>query len=189
MQPRLGFVYDLRGDGRDVIRGGWGIYTDFGYTNANVLTAAIDAAGGGGPVFVATTPDGHPQAGRHVLPRRRSAVDRSPSQNLVNPNIPPLAGEVVSPLLEQPYTLQTNLGWAHELDPSTSVSADYVRVDGRDLNLRLRPNALVGGRRYPGGPADPAERDRLPHGAQQGTEPLRRADPRAAAPPVGPASI
>ena len=37
IQPRVGFAYDVRGDGRDVIRGGWGIYYDMGYTNANVL--------------------------------------------------------------------------------------------------------------------------------------------------------
>lgn len=30
------------------------------------------------------------------------------------------------------------------------VTIDYVRVDGRDLNLRLRPNAIVDGRRYLG---------------------------------------
>ena len=35
IQPRIGAVYDLRGDGKDVIRAGWGIYYDFGYTNAD----------------------------------------------------------------------------------------------------------------------------------------------------------
>ena len=34
------------------IRGGWGVYQDFGYTNSNVLFPAIDASGlGHGPVF------------------------------------------------------------------------------------------------------------------------------------------
>ena len=47
IQPRLGFVYDVRGNGREIVRGGWGIYTDFGYTNSNVLTTSFDAAGGG----------------------------------------------------------------------------------------------------------------------------------------------
>jgi hypothetical protein len=45
-------------------------------------------------------------------------------------------------------TYQTSIGWSRQLDPLTSISADYVRVDGRDLSLRLRPNAIVGGRRY-----------------------------------------
>ena len=70
------------------------------------------------------------------------------AQNLVNPDIPPLAGEVVSPVLEQPFTYQTSLGWARQIDASTAVSIDYVRVDGRDLNLRLRPNTIVAGKRF-----------------------------------------
>jgi hypothetical protein len=62
--------------------------------------------------------------------------------NVVTGPAPP-SGEVVSPLLEQPYSRQANLGWSHQLDPSTVVSADYVRVDGRHLNLRLRPNVRI----------------------------------------------
>ena len=146
-QPRAGFVYDLHGTGKEIVRGGWGIYTDFGYTNSNVLTAAIDAAGGGGPVFVANAPTGirRPDGAFFRVSDPLSVIA---AQNHVNPDIPPLAGEVVSPRLEQPYTLQTNVGWAREIDPTTSLSVDYVRVDGRDLNLRLRPNAMVGGRRF-----------------------------------------
>jgi outer membrane receptor protein involved in Fe transport len=147
LQPRIGFVYDLRGTGTEVVRGGWGIYTDFAYTNVNVLTAAIDAAGGGGPVFVANAPTGL-RRDDGALFRVTDPLSTIASQNQVNPNIPPMAGEVVSPLLQQPYTYQTNVGWSRELDPRTSVTVDYVNVAGRDLNLRLRPNALVEGRRY-----------------------------------------
>ncbi len=149
IQPRLGFVYDLRGTGREVVRGGWGIYSDFAYTNANVLTAAIDAVGGSGPVFVASAPAGIRRPDGQFF-RVSDPLSTIASQNQVDPNMPPLAGEVVSPRLEQPFTHQTSLGWARELDPGTSISVDYVRVDGRDLNLRLRPNALVGGRRFLG---------------------------------------
>jgi hypothetical protein len=149
LQPRLGFVYDLHGAGREIIRGGWGIYTESAYTNANVLTAAIDAGGGGGPIFVASAPAGIRRPDGSFF-RVTDPLSIIAAQNLVNPNIPPLAGEVVSPRLEQPYTHQFNLGWAREIDPSSSVSVDYVRVNGHDLNLRLRPNAVVGGRRYLG---------------------------------------
>jgi outer membrane receptor protein involved in Fe transport len=146
IQPRAGFAYDVRGDGRDVVRGGWGIYTDFAYTNANMLAAAFDAAGGSGIVFLASNPAGIRRPDGSWF-RVSDPVPLIASQNLVNPALPLLGGQVVSPRLEQPYTIQSNLGWTHDLGEQTAVSVDYVRSDGRDINVRLRPNALVNGRR------------------------------------------
>jgi hypothetical protein len=147
IQPRLGFVYDLRGDARDVVRGGWGIYTDFAYTNQNALNAAIDAQGGGGIVFLATNPAGIRKPDGSFF-SASDPLSTIAAQNLVNTSVPPLAGQVQSPRLEQPYTRQANIGWIHRLDASTSLNVDVVRADGRDVNTRLRINQLVNGRRY-----------------------------------------
>jgi hypothetical protein len=50
-----------------------------------------------------------------------------------------------------PYTRQTSFGWSHELMPSTVITADFVRADGRDLNVRPRINTGIvnGGASYP----------------------------------------
>ena len=49
----------MRGNGRDVIRGGWGIYMDMAYTNSNALFAASDATGKGfGAVLSVDNQDG-----------------------------------------------------------------------------------------------------------------------------------
>jgi hypothetical protein len=148
VQPRVGAVFDLRGDGRDVIRGGWGVYNDFAYIASNAATAMFDALGGGGATFlVAGTlpngiikPDGTPF-------RITDPIESIASLDIIR-GTPPRFGEVVSPLLEQPYTRQANVGWSHLLDDATSISADYVRVDGRDLNMRVRPNVVVNGARF-----------------------------------------
>jgi len=147
IQPRLGFAYDVNGNGNDVVRGGWGIYTDFAYTNANALNAAIDAAGGVGIVFLAVNQTGirKPDGSLFLATDPLSTIA---SQNLVNTSVPPLGGQVQSPRLEQPYSRQANVGWAHQIGSSTAFTADFVRVDDRDLNLRLRINQLVNGRRY-----------------------------------------
>jgi hypothetical protein len=147
IQPRLGVVYDLRGDGHDVVRGGWGVYTDFAYTNQNALNAAIDAQGGGGIVFLANNPSGIRKADGTFF-RASDPLSTIANQNLVNPNLPPLAGQVQSPRLQQPYTRQANVGWVHQLDSSTALSVDVVRADGRNVNTRLRINQIVNGRRY-----------------------------------------
>jgi hypothetical protein len=161
VQPRLGAVFDVRGDATDVVRAGWGIYTDFGYTNSNALTAALDAGGGGGIIFAAQSSTGLRKADGSYF-RVSDSLDTIRSLNTVNPAVGPTAGEVVSPRLEEPYSYQTTVGWSHQLNGSTSVSADVVSVQGRALNMRVRPNTLVNGRLYIGdvgiAPNDPSFR-------------------------------
>ncbi|MGH9241730.1 MAG: TonB-dependent receptor [Vicinamibacterales bacterium] len=141
VQPRLGAAIDLFGDGRTIVRGGWGLYTDLGYLSSNVLIAAFDALQAG-MVFSATDPNGLRKEDGTLF-RVDDPLSTIAFQNVVTGAFAP-TGEVVSPLLEQPYTRQTNIGWSHQFDAATVVSADYVRVDGRDLNVRVRPNVTVG---------------------------------------------
>jgi outer membrane receptor protein involved in Fe transport len=142
IQPRLGFAYDLNGTGRNIIRGGWGVYTDFGYTNSNILFPALDTAGGHGQVFFVSNPAGITKAdGTFYTPQ--DPVSSIAFRNEVDTSRAPLLGQIASPVLEQPYTRQTNLGWAHQLNSSTALTVDYVHVDGHDINIRFRPNTQV----------------------------------------------
>jgi hypothetical protein len=141
IQPRVGFAFDVRGDGRDVIRGGWGIYYDMGYTNANVLFPAVDATGiGFGAIFdvnVATgifNADGTPY-------RFGQPIANIASQNQVNTSALPLFGQWLDPRFELPYTRQLAFGWSHQISPSTVFTVDVVRNEGRDLGTRAAINA------------------------------------------------
>jgi hypothetical protein len=143
IQPRLGAVYDVTGSGRDIVRGGWGIYTDFGYTNSNVLQAALDASGNHyGIAFQASdttglkNDDGTPY-------RAGQPLDGIRKQNQAPAD--PLIGLFVDPRLQQPYQLQTNAGWSHELTATTVLSVDYVNSLGRDLNYKPRLNQNLPG--------------------------------------------
>ena len=143
-QPRIGAVLDVRGNGKDIIRGGWGIYTDFGYTNSNVLFAAVDAGGKTyGAVF-----DVNNQAGIRnpdgSFFRVGQSLDLVRSQNQVTGSNPPF-GQYVDPLLQMPFQYQTNAGWSHMLTSDTVVSADFVYSLGRDLNMRPRVNQRIPG--------------------------------------------
>jgi hypothetical protein len=143
-QPRIGAAWDVRGNSKDVIRGGWGIYTDFGYTNSNVLFAAADATGTGfGQVFNVDSPTGIRNADGSFY-RAGQPLSNIQSQNNVTAGAAPLFGQYVDPRLEQPYTKQTNLGWSHELVSNMVFSVDYVRSIGEDLNFRPRLNQRVG---------------------------------------------
>jgi hypothetical protein len=144
-QPRIGGAYDLRGNGKDVIRAGWGIYTDFGYTNSNALFAAADATGKGfGQVFNVDVPTGirNPDGSFY---RAGQPLSNIQSQNQVAAGAAPLFGQWVDPRLQQPWTRQTNAGWSHELMPNTIVNVDFVRSIGGDLNFRPRLNQRIAG--------------------------------------------
>jgi hypothetical protein len=144
-QPRIGGAYDIRGNGKDVVRAGWGIYTDFGYSNSNVLFAATDASGSGfGQVFSVDQPAGirNPDGSFY---RAGQPLSNIQSQNQVTAGAAPLVGQWVDPRLQQPWTRQTNAGWSHELMPNTIVNVDYVRSIGGDLNYRPRINQRIAG--------------------------------------------
>src|SRR6185503_14561164 len=143
---RVGGVLDVRGDGRDVIRAGWGVYTDVGYTNSNVLFAAADSTGKGfGQTFNVNVTNGilNPDGSFY---RAGQPLTNIASQNqVVNTGAFPLFGQWVDPRLQQPYQMQSNLGWSHELTSDMVFSIDYVNSLGRDLNFRPRINQRIPG--------------------------------------------
>jgi hypothetical protein len=145
-QPRIGMAWDVRGDGKDVIRAGWGIYMDMAYTNSNGLFAAFDAQGAFGTVLNVSDPNGIRNADGSFY-RVGQSVSNIASQNQANPNALPLYGQWLDPRLEMPYTRQLAAGWSHQLSPSTVVTLDFVRSDGRNLNSRPRINVYTPGTR------------------------------------------
>jgi len=56
-----------------------------------------------------------------------------------------LAGEVVSPRLQQPYSRQASFGWSHQINGSMAFVANVIHADGRDLNVRARLNSRPNG--------------------------------------------
>jgi hypothetical protein len=146
-QPRVGFAYDVRGDGKDVVRGGWGIYQDVGYTNSNLLFAAADASGRFGAVFSVDNQQGirNPDGSLFQIGQPLTNLN---AQNQSDPNSLPLFGQFLDPRLQMPYTRQTAFGWSHELMSSTVITVDFVNNQGRDLNTRPRLSTFI----TPGGP-------------------------------------
>jgi len=142
--PRLGFMYDLRGDGRMLLRGGYGTYYDFPYTNATILFPASAVQSVYGVVYNVNdshgirNPDGSFfQIGQPLPPNALPGAD-----------IPP-PNEVASPTLATPYSDQMSLGWAYQVTSELGVDISLVSIDYHDIPFRFRAN-----------PVDPATGDR-----------------------------
>ncbi len=117
---------------------------DMGYTNSNALFAASDATGHGFGAVLASrqsrTASGIPMAASIAWASRPRT---SQSQNEAVAGEFPLFGQWTDPRLGMPYTRQASLGWSHEIMPSTIMTIDFVRADGRDLNVRPRINVRI----------------------------------------------
>jgi hypothetical protein len=138
-QPRVGAAYDIAGDGVTVVRGGWGLYYDFPYTNANLLFP-LAALGGFGSIYTHNDPAGirNPdgsffQPGDTLPPNQGGA--------LANPN------DVLSPDWKIPYTSQFSAGVSRQIGNDAALDVDYIHVAVRDQYIRFKFNGLVNGAR------------------------------------------
>ncbi len=156
IQPRVGAVYTLR-EGKDVVRAGWGIYYDYGFTNANILFPGLSAQGGSGVVFDVNQTAGIRNPDGSFF-RVGQPIGNIASLNEVNPNGPFYSSNVAAPQIRQPWTSQTSVGWSHELTNSTVMDVDYVHADGHDIGVRWPLNTRINGgaRRYADLPLNPA---------------------------------
>ena len=141
--PRIGFAWDLRGDARSVLRGGYGIYFDQSFLNVPLF--AVQQAN---PEIYATFLNDGPNL----------SIDSPPPdipRPLVNP-IPGTRGRMLDPDFEAPYTQQWNIGFAQELGSNMALELDYVHIlglhefTGLDINPRIGP--LLNFQRVDGNP-------------------------------------
>jgi hypothetical protein len=127
LSPRLGFAWDPGGDGKSVVRGGWGIFYYQLYNNI-----ALDQ-----DVFNGTT---YKIAGFDCT-ADPSLCDLAhlpdPTQGSVSP---PLI-RTLAPDIKTPYTMQYSLGFQKQLGNVWSVGVDLLWIRGlhevyeRDLNV------------------------------------------------------
>ncbi|MEX2662219.1 MAG: TonB-dependent receptor [Vicinamibacterales bacterium] len=138
-QGRAGLAWDMRGDGNDVVRAGYGRYYDVGYTNANILFAAINATGiGAGQVFSVRNTTGILKSDGTLF-RVGDDISTIASQNEAGGALP-LNSHIASPRIRQPYSDQFSIGWSHQLMEGTVFDVDYIHSEGRDLGWRIALN-------------------------------------------------
>lgn len=151
--PRVGFTYDVRGDGRGVVRGGYGRFYDKTHFE---LISQILTAGTFSNSFVVQFPLGtnnvDPGPSSGVLPldpmlRGGPTVNRALLESLYPPGSRVKNTGTVTldnPDRVIPHSDQITMGYERQLWNTISISADYVHARAReqfmlqDLNPGLR---------------------------------------------------
>jgi hypothetical protein len=148
--PRLGFSFDPKGDGRMVVRGGYGRFFDKTHFE---LISAIITAGVFSQSFVANFPANAPDPGpsqgvrpTHPLLANGPEVNRALVAQLFPPGTRQRNTGTVfldDPERRVPYTDQVSLGFERALGRDLSVSVDYVHAFARDQFMSLEQNPGV----------------------------------------------
>lgn len=144
--PRVGFAWDFRGNGKSVLRGGYGMYYDQSFLNVPLFAVQL-ANDEIYALIIDDSPNLHAGSPPPPFPRP-----------LNNPPIGfPVNGRLLDPDYESPYTQQFNFGYAQEFGRNMAIDFDYVHILGLheftqlDINPRIGP--LINAQREDGNPA------------------------------------
>ena len=136
--PRIGFAWDLKGNARSVVRGGYGMYFDQSFLNVPLF--AVQQANE--EIYATFVNDGS------------NLALNSPAPDIPRPLINPLPGtrgRMIDPDFQSPFTQQFNLGYAQEIGKNSALEFDFVHILGLhefigfDINPRIGP--LIGANR------------------------------------------
>ncbi|HET8667104.1 MAG TPA: hypothetical protein VFM10_03925, partial [Terriglobales bacterium] len=159
-QPRIGFAWDVTGNGKHVIRGGYGIARDQIFQNLTlwsiqqsqpsiyqiVLNQTSSARPGGGACEGELCTF---QFGKTPLPAPAGTI---------NDLAFGAVGRMTNPRITDPWSQQMSIGWAWQVSPDYAFSVDYTHILGtheeRVLNANPRIRTVCNPD-YGGNPADP----------------------------------
>jgi hypothetical protein len=136
--PRLGFAYDITGNGRSVIRGGYGVFYDQLY--AETFMYAVSWLGS--------------NPWRNEFYHSNSSGIQNPDGSYWQPGdplpdneiTPGVVGDVIGPEFQYPYSHHFNIGFSQQISADFAVDVNFVHTETRGLGKgdeynRYHPNA------------------------------------------------
>jgi hypothetical protein len=136
--PRLGFTWDVTGNGRQLLRGGWGISYDFPYTNATILFPSFAVQSSYGVAYNNSDPAGIKNPDGTFF---RPGQPLPPNQITSGGSFPP--NDIASPTLSTPRSTQASLGYSWQVNEHLGLNFEGVSIRYSHLPFAFRANPFV----------------------------------------------
>lgn len=142
-QPRIGFAYDVKGDGRTVIRGGYGIFYDQIFQNLTLFSLQQTKP----TIYQQLLGLVNSEVGVGQLAAFRFGVDPLPPVPATASNTDlefGAFGRINDPKMKDPYVQKLSIGFEKQLGRTFALSSDYVHTLGlheprvQNINPRIR---------------------------------------------------
>jgi hypothetical protein len=139
-QPRLGFAYDTSGNGRLVVRGGYGTFYDQLFQNLTLFSLSQS----GPEIFSTLINLTNSAVGVGQLAGFRYGVDPLPAPPTPNYAVLPPGsfGRINDPNAKEPYVQKASIGFQKAIGKDWVLSSDYAHTRGSDeprfLNINPR---------------------------------------------------
>ncbi len=144
-QPRFGFAYDPWGDGKTVIRGGYGIFYDQIFQNLSLFSSVQSQPEVFQTAINLQRPAGNPDPSSPLY-SFRYGTDPLPAlpananfSSLINGSV----GRINHPDAREPYIQKFSIGFQREVSRNMSISSDYVHTLGLHEPRFLNMNPLI----------------------------------------------
>ena len=143
--PRVGFAYDVTGQGKHVLRGGYGLYFGNVFQNIPLFMEQQANATIFQTVFDITDPVNDTVPGTSIpLGQWRYGVDPLPTVNPPSSQLNDLSiGRLMDSHYRNPVAEEFNGGYSWALNPNTAIEVEYTHVLGLHENKTINIDEKV----------------------------------------------